>query len=99
MLLEELGKRWYGNIERIGAVVLLQSAQIGRTCDAFGPLERFQLGFWVGIYLVREGPERVRFGIVEESALLEEEGQVRLASDLCLVSAFRLRRGMRQAQG
>ena len=82
MLLEKLGKGRDGNIEGVGAIVLLEALDVSGAGDAPGALEGLELGLLVGVDEVDQGPEGLVFGVVEKSALLEEEGQIRLASDL-----------------
>ena len=82
VFLEELGEGRDGDVERVGAIVLLQAVELRGGRDALGLLEGFELGLGLFIDLVRKGAERVGLGIVEESALLEEERGVGLASGL-----------------
>lgn len=82
MLLEELAEGRDGNVKRVGAIVLLDSGDFGGTGDAPGFLEFLNLGFRLGVDLVLESIERLPVWVVEETAFLEEEGDVLLSANL-----------------
>jgi hypothetical protein len=67
--------------------VLLEALLLGSARDAPGLLERFELRPRLGVDVVGEGPERLGVGVVQEAALLEQERDVRLVSDLRSQSA------------
>lgn len=78
MFFEELGKGGHRDIERVGAIVLLELRQIGLCGDASIFLELIDARFGFGIDLVRQGTEGLLGGIVEETALLEQERDIGL---------------------
>lgn len=82
MLFEEFQERRNGDVKGIGAIVLLQSFELGDGFDALGSLVFVDLGLRLGVDVIEEGPESFGLGVVEESAFLEEEGEVRLVADL-----------------
>jgi hypothetical protein len=82
MLLEELGEGRNGDIERVGAIVLLDSLDLRRAGDAPGLLEPLNLGLGLGVDVVLERVERLPLRIVEKAALLEEERDVLLSANL-----------------
>ena len=82
MLHEELGESGHGNVEGVGAIVLLEAVQLGSAGDAAGLLEGIERGFRVGIDVVGQDTKGLGFGVVDEASLLEEEGEVVLATDL-----------------
>ena len=86
MLLKEFGEGGYRDIEGIIAIVLMDSGQLGRGGYTSGFLEVFQKRFGIGIDSVSQRLEGALFGIIEESALLEEERDVFLAPSLVFIS-------------
>lgn len=82
MLLEKLGKSWHWYIEGIVAIVLLDAGEFRLASDTSRVLKlvKLRLGFSVGS--VDERTKCLRLGIVEESALLEEERGVDFAGDI-----------------
>jgi hypothetical protein len=93
VFLEELGESGDGDVERVGAIVLLEALLLGGARDAPGLLERLELRPRLGVDVVGEGPERLGIGVVQEAALLEQERDVRLVSDLRKVSLWKRKRG------
>lgn len=82
MLLEEFGKRGDRNVKRVCTIVLLEVGVLGSTGDSSRLLERLDLGRRFGIDGKRQRAEGLSVRLVEESALLEKERDIRLASDL-----------------
>lgn len=82
MLFEQLGKRRNRNVERVHAIVVFKPLELGRARDTSRFLECLELGFRVGVDEIGQGAKRLGFGIIQEAALLEEERQILLASDL-----------------
>jgi hypothetical protein len=82
VLLEELGKGGDGDVERVGAIVLLEALQLGGGRDAPGGLKFGELRARFGVDVVGKRAEGLGLGVVEEAAFLEEEGGVCLASGL-----------------
>ena len=75
MLLEEFGEGGDGDIERVGAIVLLEALELGGARDAAGALKGVEGGLVVGVDEVDQGTEGLVLGVVEEAALLEEKRQ------------------------
>jgi hypothetical protein len=73
MLFEQLREGRYRDIERVRAIVLLDSGDFGSTGDALGFLEFLDLGLRFGVDVVLESIEGVPLRVVEETAFLEEE--------------------------
>ena len=82
MLLEELEKGWYWNIEGVVAIVVLESLDLLLGGYAAGLLEVLESWLWLGIDGIGEGREGLLLLIPEETALLEEEGYIVLAASL-----------------
>ena len=99
MLLEELGKGGDRDIERVGAIVLLEALQLGGGRDAAGLLELFELRRRLRVDVVGKSAEGLGLGVVEEAALLEKEREVGPASDLlCGASVPWMRGGGEKGQ-
>jgi hypothetical protein len=82
MLLEELGEGRDRDIEGIRAIVLLEALQLLSRLDTARLLEVADKRFRVGVKDVRQRGKRTRLGVVEETALLEEERNIGLVADL-----------------
>ena len=82
MLLEELSEGWNRYIKCVVAIVLLDSRDLRSGSYTSRLLEVSKVRFWLGINGINKRLERVVFGSVEESAFLEEERHIVLATSL-----------------
>ena len=82
VLLEKLEECRHWNIESVIAIVVLESLDLLLGGYAAGLLEVLQGWLWLGIDRVREGREGLLLLVPKETALLEEEGNVVLATSL-----------------
>lgn len=82
MFLEELSERRNGDVKGVRAIMLLEVLELGGTGDALGFLEDLELRGGVRIDKVRQRAEGLLVVLVEESALLEEERDICLLSNL-----------------
>jgi hypothetical protein len=82
VLLEQFCESRDGDVEGVGAKVLLDTGDVGLLGNASGGLEVSDGGLRLGVDVVLEGAKALGVGVVEESALLEEERKVGLAAGL-----------------
>lgn len=82
MLFEQLRESRNRDIEGVGAIVLFQSLQFCGACDALRVLEGLDGWLRLDVDGIVESGEALLLGMVQESALLEKEGQVVLAINL-----------------
>lgn len=82
MLFEELEEGRHWNIEGVVAIVVLESLDLLLGGYATGLLEVLEGWLWLGIDRICEGREGLLLLVPEETALLEEEGNVVLATSL-----------------
>jgi hypothetical protein len=73
VLLEQLGEGRDGNIKSVEAIVLLDARQLDLGLDTLGGLEVADGGLGLGVDVELERTKRLCLGVVEETALLEEE--------------------------
>jgi hypothetical protein len=84
VLLEELGEGGNGNVKGVGSIVLLDACNLGLLVQASGGLEMANLGLGVDVDIILKSAEGICLGVIEESALLEQERSVELATSLCI---------------
>ncbi|KAI6750013.1 hypothetical protein HG531_007278 [Fusarium graminearum] len=82
VLLEQFGKGGNGDIEGVGAIVLLNARQLGLGLVTLRGLEVTDGRLGLGINIVLESVECLGIGIVKEASLLEKERGVELATSL-----------------
>ena len=82
MLPEEFQEGGNWNVKCVVAVVLVYPGELRRGSDAPRFLEDLKCGLWDGVDGIGKRLEGVLLGIVEESPLLKEEGDILLASSL-----------------
>jgi hypothetical protein len=85
VFLEEFGEGWNRNVKGVVTIVLMYSRKLGSRGYASGLLKVSEKRFGLRIDSVGQRLEGICFRIVEESALLEEEGCVFLATSLIIV--------------
>lgn len=82
MLLEELSKGGDRNIKGICAIVLFKTRKVCLPIDSAGGLEVADGGRRFSVDVVLQAIKGLDVGIVEKTALLEEEREVCLATGL-----------------
>ena len=82
VLLEELGKCGHGDVESVGAIVLLLVLNRRLSVQTPGRLKRADLGLRLGIDVVGQSREGCGLCGIQEAPLLEEEGDVGTVANL-----------------